>query len=76
VAAAAAHDLNDELMVILNCVSTSVQLLGPGHPARQYLYELQDAAQRCIWKTNGLLRFSARGGARPRCTPLETLVES
>ena len=67
VAAAAAHDLNDELTVIVNSVSCSLQTLEPGHPARSLLLEAQSAAQRCVWKTSGLLNYSgaARHASRP-----------
>jgi hypothetical protein len=75
VAAAAAHDLNDELTVILNSVSSSLATLDPAHPARPLLLELQSAAQRCVWKTSALLNFGLRRGVRPVATPLERLLE-
>jgi hypothetical protein len=74
VAAAAAHDLNDELTVIVNSVSCSLQTLEPGHPARGLLLEAQSAAQRCVWKTSGMLNYAARRGARPAGVPMERLV--
>ncbi len=74
VAAAAAHDLNDELTVIVNSVSCSLQTLEPGHPARGLLLEAQSAAQRCVWKTSGMLNYAARRGARPVRLPMERLV--
>ena len=46
VAAAAAHDLNDELTIIVNTTSHSLETLEPGHPARPLLLDLQRAAQR------------------------------
>ena len=75
VAAAAAHDLNDELTVILSSVTSSIRELEPGHPARDMLLDLQGAAQRCAWKASGLLNFSARRGARPSAATFERLVE-
>jgi hypothetical protein len=75
VAAAAAHDLNDELTVILSTVTSSLRALEPGHPARDMLLDLQSAAQRCAWKASGLLNFSARRGARPSAATFERLVE-
>ena len=75
IAAAAAHDLNDELTVILSSVTSSLRELEPGHPARELLLDLQSAAQRCAWKASGLLNFSARGGARPSAATFERLVE-
>jgi signal transduction histidine kinase len=75
VAAAAAHDLNNELTVILNSISLSIQTLEAGHPARPFLLDLQSAAQRCVWKASGLLNFSARKGVRPSAASLERLIE-
>ena len=75
VAAAAAHDFNDELTVILSSVSGSIAALEPGHPARPLLLDLQGAAQRCAWKASALLNFGARRGVRPAATPLERLLE-
>jgi hypothetical protein len=74
VAAAAAHDLNDELTVILSSVIRSLRDLEPDHPARAPLLDLQSAAQRCAWKSSGLLNFSARRGARPSAATMEALL--
>jgi hypothetical protein len=74
IAAAAAHDLNDELTIILNGAARSIEHLEPGHPARPFLYELEHAAQRCIWKTSGLLNYGARRGLRPVPVPMERLI--
>jgi len=75
VAAAVAHDLNNELTVILTSVARTIEALDPGHPSRELLLDLQGAAQRCAWKTSGLLNYSARLGARPVAAPLEDLIE-
>jgi hypothetical protein len=75
VAAAAAHDLNDELTVILTSVTATIGRLAPGDPARVLLLDLQSAAQRCAWKASGLLNFTARQGARPSAATMERLVE-
>jgi hypothetical protein len=75
VAAAAARDFNDELTVILNSVSESLRSLEEDHPAHALLLDLQSAAQRCVWKTEGLLRFSARRGTRPSAASLNTLID-
>ena len=74
VAAAAAHDLNDELTIIVNTTSHSLQSLEPGHPARPLLLDLQRAAQRCVWKTSGLLNYGTRRGSRPVNVPMERLI--
>ena len=53
VAAAGAHDLNDELTIILNGAAHSIEWLEPDHPARPLLMEIQHAVQRCVWKPAG-----------------------
>lgn len=75
VAAAAAHDLNDELTVILSSVTASLRALEPGHPAHGLLLDLRSAAQRCACKASGLLNFSARRGVRPSAATFERLAE-
>jgi hypothetical protein len=75
VAAAAAHDLNEELTVILTSVHATIRSLAPDHPARALLLDLQSAAQRCAWKSSGLLNFTFRRGARPSAASMERLVE-
>ncbi len=74
VAAAAAHDLNDELTIILNGTSRSIETLEPGHPARALICEIQWAAQRCVWKASGLLNYGIRRGVRPVPIPMERLM--
>lgn len=74
VAAAAAHDLNDELTIIINSACQSILNLEPGHPARPYIADIESAVQRCIWKASGLLTYSARHGARPVSAAMECLV--
>jgi hypothetical protein len=75
VALAAARDFNDELTVILTSVSESLEGLDEGHPARVLLLDLQGAAQRCAWKADGLLQFSARHGSRPSAASMESLID-
>ena len=74
VAAAAAHDLNDELTIIVNTTSRSLETLDPGHPARPLLLELQRSAQRCVWKASGLLNYGVRRGSGPVNAPMERLI--
>jgi len=74
IAAAAAHDLNDELTIILNGAAYSLLSLEPGHPARPFLDEVRWAAERCVWKTSGLLNYGARRGLRPLPIPMERLI--
>ena len=74
VAAAAAHDLNNELTVILSSVCEAMEKLGANHPARRLLVQARSSAQRCAWKASGLLNFSARRGVMPVREPLDTLM--
>jgi C4-dicarboxylate-specific signal transduction histidine kinase len=75
VAAAAAHDFNNELTVILSSVSASILALEPGHAASAHLKHLQDAAERCARKSSVLLSFSRRRGARVMAASLEKVIE-
>ncbi len=74
VAAAAARDYNDELTVILNSLEGVLEYLEEGHPALPLLQDLQNAAQRCVWKTEGLMEFSHRRGLPPVIASLEKLL--
>ena len=74
IASAAAHDLNDELTIILNGATLSIEQLEPGHPARPLLRHIQWAAQRCVWKTTGLLNYGVRRGLKPVPIPMERLM--
>jgi len=74
IAAAAGHDFNDELTIILNGTQLSLQTLEPGHPARPLLRDIQSAAQRCVWKSSCLLNYGTRMGARPVPIPMERLM--
>jgi hypothetical protein len=76
VAAAAAHDLNDELTVILSTANLALRSLPPGHPGRPLLLELQSAAMRASWKTSGLLEFTARRGACATAATLEKTIDA
>jgi hypothetical protein len=75
VAAAAAHDLNDDLTIILTGVTAFVRVAGRDHPALPLLLEMQSAAQRCAWTASALLNFSARRGARPSAATASRLID-
>ena len=75
VAAAAAHDLNNDLTVILSAVSSVLAELPNDHPAREFALEIRAAAQRCVWKASGLLNFSARSNPGPVRASFEYLIE-
>ena len=73
-AAAAAHDINNELTIILNSSWASLRLLEPGHPARLLLHDLAAAAQRCVNRTDAVLSCCTRDGAYPVCGKFEEMV--
>jgi hypothetical protein len=77
VAAAAAHDLNEELTVILSALSLAVISMRAekDHPAYAFLLETMSASQRCAWKVSGLLNFTARYGARGNSHTMERTIE-
>ena len=75
VAAAIAHDLNNELTVILTSVAVSLAMIDDGHPAVPLLLDLQEAANRCAWRAAALLNFSARKGVLAAPIPVERLLE-
>ena len=75
VAAAAAHDFNNELTVIISGVDGALVAVPAENPARALLLDIQAAAQRCVWKASGLLNFSARVSAHPVRASFEYLIE-
>jgi hypothetical protein len=74
VAAAAAHDWNEELTVILSSIDVLLAKGGADTPGRDILLQLRAAAQRCAWKASGLLNFTARRGVAPSAASLESLI--
>jgi signal transduction histidine kinase len=75
VAAAAAHDFNNELTVILSSAADALLLVKAPDPARDLLLDIQAAAQRCVWKASGLLNFSARVSPGPVRASFEYLID-
>jgi hypothetical protein len=76
VAAAAAHDFNNELTVILSGLSGVLEALGPDHPARELLLDMRAAAQRCVWSSYGLLNYGSRANATPVRASLDYLLNT
>lgn len=74
VGAAAAHDINNELTIIVNNAACLLEVLEPGSQLRSLLIELQQAAHRCTWKAQGLLNYASRRGVRPVCASMERLI--
>ena len=75
VAAAAGHDLNNELTVMLTSIRLITEMLDPDHPAVPLLLDLVSAVQRCAWRASELLTFSARRGLLAGPTSVGRLLE-
>jgi hypothetical protein len=74
VAAAAAHDINDELTIILGSVGAWLATTPAEDPDRDLLLAMRAAAERCAWKTSALLEASERVGVRSPAAPVERLL--
>ena len=74
VGATAAHELNDELTIILGSVEFLLQR--GGDPAgRALLIDVRSAAHRCAGKTRRLLEYGRARRQGPVNAPLEKLVD-
>jgi hypothetical protein len=76
VIAAAAHDLNNELTIILSSAAVAIHGLTLDNPARPWLLEIRCAAQRSASKASTLLDFSVGIGVRPGAASLDSIIES
>jgi len=75
VSAAASHDLNDELTIIRMSTELLIRKANPGDPHWRVLMDLKLAADKCAWKTAGLLIFSGLKGAQTCAATLERMIE-
>lgn len=57
-ASGAAHDVNNQLTVVLGQLELCADSLGPGHPATKQLDQARKATQRCAEVTRALLTYS------------------
>lgn len=73
-AASVASEFNDELTLLLNEVTLTMEMLGREHPGRARLRSAQHAALRCTAITGSLLEFTRRQGAAARARPLRMLL--
>jgi hypothetical protein len=73
-AAASAHDLNDELTIVLIGIGEALLRMDANAPARVWLLAAQNAAYRCGWKVEGLLRYSLAQGGKSGAATFEQLV--
>ena len=74
-AAAVAHELNEELTVILNAVHLLLDEVPREHPVRHALEQLESATSRCTGMTDGLLELTRNRGYYGS-TPLRELLAS
>src|SRR6266436_2572050 len=64
-----AHDLNNELTVILGNVGLSLDSLDPDHSLYEGLLEAQHATQRCVEMTSALLNLGQ--SVKPELRPVQ-----
>jgi two-component system cell cycle sensor histidine kinase/response regulator CckA len=64
-----AHDLNNELTVILGNVGLALDALDPDHPLNEGLLEAQRACHRCVDMTRALLSLGQ--SVKPEIKPVE-----
>ncbi len=57
-ASGAAHDVNNQLTVVLGQLELCAESLGPGHPVNRQLEQARKATQRCAEVTRALLTYS------------------
>ncbi|MDY7086104.1 MAG: response regulator [Actinomycetota bacterium] len=69
-----AHDFNNILGVISGHIKFVLDELGPGHPCRSDLANIDHAAQRAAALTRQLLIFSRLQPSRPQVVNLNTVV--
>ena len=74
-AASVASEFNDELTLLLNQLSGSLDLVGTEHPANEGLVAAQQAALRCSAITHNLLEFTRQAGPLVRPLPLGRLLD-
>ncbi len=74
VAAAAAHDINNELAVIMGCCELALAETSPDEAIHTDLLELQRAAQRLTWKAAGLLHYASRHCGRVPSASMERVI--
>jgi CheY-like chemotaxis protein len=69
-----AHDFNNMLGAILGNAELALEALGPSHPARADLLEIQEAARRSADLTRQLLAFARRETVAPKVLDLNEAV--
>jgi len=69
-----AHDFNNVLGVVLGYCESVLRQLGPAHPLRQEVQEIERAASRGAALTSQLLAFSRQQVLQPRILDLNEVV--
>jgi len=69
-----AHDFNNLLSAIMGFTDLALAKLGPGHPVRDDLAQVQRAADRSASLTGQLLAFSRKQILKPRVIDLNEVV--
>ena len=70
-----AHDMNNNLTIILSATQTALENMADDDPDRPSLIEAKAAAQRCVWKSSGMLNFAARISKPRTKESFEKLIE-
>ncbi len=70
-----AHDFNNLLVGILGNAGLALLDLGPGAPARQYLADIERAAQRASELVRQMLAYAGKGRMITERVDLQSLVE-
>ncbi|HVL69972.1 MAG TPA: PAS domain S-box protein [Vicinamibacterales bacterium] len=70
-----AHDFNNILTIILGNCDEALEALPAGHPQRQNVVDISEAAERAALLTRQLLAFSRRQILRPEEIDLNAVVE-
>ena len=71
---ASARELNSELASVLSCASEVLGGIAPDDWVRPFLVDIQEAAQRCARRADGLLRYANNRGVRDLGQPSEALA--
>jgi hypothetical protein len=74
VTAAAAHEINDELTIIMGSIGAWLATTPAEDPDRDLMLGVRAAVERCAWKTTVLLDASQRRGVRPSAASVERLL--
>lgn len=75
VAAAVAHEINEDLSIILNGIYRCSDQLIPEDPLQRELLDMRAAAKRCAWRNAQLLNYSGTQGVLGGPCSIDRLVK-